>query len=161
RSPACRQRNRARLPSIPALCRLEFLTKQLAIQLLGTLMLFACLGEPPADCLEGLGTGGLGYLQPCLEHQVGELPLLLQATKDGADLANDQLKHRDLFVEQAEHLLLQGAARNQIEHEHLPVLADAIDAAYALFDRHRVPGDVEIDQGVAELDVAPLSARLR
>src|SRR5262249_44818894 len=78
RPPACRQRNRARLPSIPALCRLEFLTKQLAIQLLGTLMLFACLGEPPADCLEGLGTGGLGHLQPCLEHQVGELPLLLQ-----------------------------------------------------------------------------------
>src|SRR5262249_19652333 len=86
---------------------------------------------------------------------------LLQAAKDGADLANDQLKHRDLFLKQAEHLFLQGAARNQIEHEHLTVLADAIDAAYALFDRHRVPGDVEIDQGVAELDVAPLSTRLR
>ena len=124
-------------------------------------MLPAGVVEPPAERVERLGAGGLRRLQPCLEHQVGELALLLQAAEDGADLADDQLEHRDLLFEQRQHLLLQRAARDQIEHEHLAVLADAVDAADALLDRHRVPGHVEVDQGVAELDVAPLAARLR
>src|SRR5205085_9657841 len=58
-------------------------------------------------------------------------------------------------------LLLQGAAGDEIEHEHRTALADAIDAANALLDRHRIPWHVEIDQGIAELDVAPFAARLR
>src|SRR6185503_6273141 len=57
-------------------------------------------------------------------------------------------------------LLLQRAARDQVEDKHLALLADAIDTADALLDRHRVPGHVEVDQRVAELDVAPLAARL-
>jgi hypothetical protein len=35
-----------------------------------------------------------------------------------------------------------------------------VDAADTLFDSHRIPGQVEIDQGVAELHVAPLAAGL-
>ena len=119
------------------------------------------LFEPLAKRVEGLHAGGLGRPQPGVQHEIGELALLLEAAEDGADLADDQLEHRDLFLQQRQHLLLQRAARDQIEDEDLAVLADAVDAADALLDRHRVPGHVEIDQGIAELDVAPFAARLR
>src|SRR5262252_1904306 len=56
-----------------------------------------------------------------------------------------------------QHLLLKSAARDEIEHEDLALLADTVDTAYALLDRHGIPRYVEIDQRVAELDVAPLA----
>ena len=59
----------------------------------------ACF-EPLAKRLEGLQTGCLGLPQPRVQHQVGELALLLEAAEDGADLADDQLEHRDLFIKQ-------------------------------------------------------------
>ena len=80
--------------------------------------------------------------------------------QDRPDLADHQLEHGDLLVEQMQHLLLERAAGHEIEHEHLALLADAIDAADALLDRHRIPRHVEIDQRVAELDVAAFAARL-
>ena len=65
------------------------------------------------------------------------------------------------FIKQRQQLLLQRAAGDEIEDKQFAALADAVDAANALLDRHRIPGHVEIDQGVAELDVAPFAARLR
>src|SRR5262249_19256319 len=66
----------------------------------------------------------------------------------------------DLFVEYPEHLLFERAARRQIENKDVTRLADAVDAPDALLDGHRVPGQIEIDQRVAELEVAPLASRL-
>jgi hypothetical protein len=40
------------------------------------------------------------------------------------------------------------------------LLPDAVEAADALLDLHRVPGQVVVDQGVTELEIAPLSAGL-
>ena len=55
-------------------------------------------------------------------------------------------------------VILDGAGGDEVEDEHLARLADPVDAADALLDRHRVPGNVEVDQRVAELQVAPLAA---
>src|SRR5579885_37749 len=56
-----------------------------------------------------------------------------------------------------QHLLLDRATGDEIEHEHFPLLADAVDTADALLDRHGVPWHVEIDEGVAELEIASLA----
>jgi hypothetical protein len=45
-----------------------------------------------------------------------------------------------------------------VEHEDFALLADAVDASYALLDRHRILRHVEIDQRAAELDVAAFAA---
>ena len=60
--------------------------------------------------VEGLGAARLRRLQPGAEHQLGEVAFLFDTAEDGADLADHQLEHRDLLLEQREHLLLQGAA---------------------------------------------------
>ena len=86
--------------------------------------------------------------------------LLLELAEDRADLAHDELEHVDLLVEDAQYRVLDRAGGDQVEDEHLARLADPVDAADALFDRHRIPRDVEVDQRVAELQVAPLAARL-
>src|SRR5690242_14734320 len=57
-------------------------------------------------------------------------------------------------------LLFEGAARHQVEDEHLALLADAVYASDSLLDRHGIPWHVEIDECVAELDVAALATRL-
>ena len=62
-----------------------------------------------AERIERLRTAGLGRLQPGVEHEIGELALLLQAAEDGADLADHQLEHGDLLLEQRQHLLLQAS----------------------------------------------------
>ena len=56
--------------------------------------------------------------------------------------------------------LLQGVAGDEVENEHLARLADAVDPADALLDRHRIPGHIEVDERVAELDIAALAAEL-
>ena len=110
--------------------------------------------------VERFGPGGLRHLQPGAEHQLDEVAVLLDTPQDRTDLADHQLEHGDLLLEQMQHLLLQRAAGHQIEHEDLALLADAVDTADALLDRHRIPRHVEIDERVAELDVAPLAAGL-
>src|ERR1700740_1275711 len=56
-------------------------------------------------------------------------------------------------------LLFERAAGHQVEDEHLALLADAVYASDPLLDRHRIPWQVEIDERVAELNVAALAAR--
>jgi hypothetical protein len=124
-------------------------------------MLRPRLLELPAQRVEGFGPADLGRIEPCVQHEVGEIALLVQAAEDGADLAHHQLEHGNFFVEQEEHLLLQRAACHQIEDEHFAALSDAVNAADALLDRHGIPRHIEIDQRVAELDVAALAPGLR
>ena len=55
---------------------------------------------------------------------------------------------------------LDAAAEAEVEHVHLALLADAVHASHALLDRHRVPREVVVDHGAAELEVAALAADL-
>src|SRR5437764_1383214 len=83
-----------------------------------------------------LGPAGLGRVEPGIEGKVREVALLSQAAEDGADLADDQLEHEDLLLEQRQQLILERSTRHQIEYENFSMLADAIDPADPLLDRH-------------------------
>jgi hypothetical protein len=76
------------------------------------------------------------------------------------DLAGDQFEQVDLVVEQAEDALLDAAREAEVEDVHLTCLADAVHAADALLDRHRVPGEIVVDHRPAELEIAALAADL-
>ena len=140
---------------------LEILPEQRLIQRLCAFVLCSCLIEAPPDRIKGLGSSRLCRVEPCVQYECGEIALFFKPAENSPDFSHHQLEHRDLLVQQLQHLLLQGAARHQIEDEHFPILTDTIDTADALLDRHRIPGYVEIDQCVAELNVAPLAAGFR
>src|SRR5439155_1945925 len=95
---------------------------------------------------------------PQVEHDVFELALVLQISEDLADLAHDQLEHVDLAVEHLEDMVLDGPGSGEVEDPHRLRLADAVDTADALLDPHRIPGQVVVDDRVAELEVASLAA---
>ena len=50
------------------------------------------------------------------------------------------------------------AGQAEIEDVDIARLTDAVDAADALFDRHRIPGQIVVDDGAAELEVAAFAA---
>jgi len=89
---------------------------------------------------KGVHPAPLGTLQPGVQHQRGEFLLLVDLAEDRADLADDELEHVDLLVEDAQHRILDRAGSDQVEDEHLARLADPVDAPDALLDGHRVPG---------------------
>src|SRR5260370_11643866 len=41
------------------------------------------------------------------------------------------------------------------------MLADTVDTANSLLDRHRIPGHIEVDECIAELNIAALAAGFR
>src|SRR6516165_9875716 len=139
---------------------LEVFAEQGGVQGLGALVVLPRPLHAAAERVERLGAARFGRAQPSIEHQVGEIAILGEAAQDRPHLADHEFEHRELLIEQMQDLLLQGATGHEVEHEHLALLADAIDASDALLDRHRIPRHVEIDQGVAELDVATFAARL-
>src|SRR5438477_822175 len=121
----------------------------------------ARLFHPLAEGLEGIAARGFGRGEPSVEHEVWKFAFLLETAQNGTDLADHQFEHRNLVIKQREQLFLEGAAGDEIEHEHFAGLPDPVDTADALFNRHRIPRQVEIDQSVAELDIASFAARLR
>ena len=132
-------------PNVCSSPRLEILTEQSLVELLGFVVATAGDIELVAECIECRHAAGLARLEPCIEDEIWELAFFFDIADDGADLADHQLKHRDLLLEQSQHLLLKGAARNEIEYEHLARLTDTVDAADPLLDCHRVPWHVEVD----------------
>src|SRR4051812_3583066 len=140
---------------------LEIFAEQRLVERLGPFVDPTGVLETLPERVDRLRAAVLGRLQPSVEHELGEVAVLLNAAEDRADLADHQLEHRYLLVQQLQQLLLERVAGDEVEHEDLAALPDAIDAPDALLDRHRIPRHVEIDQGVAELDVAALAARLR
>ena len=107
---------------------------------------------------EGIGPTSLSRFEPGVERHLGEVAFIPQPAEDRANFTDDQLKHGDLLLEQRQQLIFQCTARDEVEHEDFPILADAVDAANALLDRHRVPGYIEVDERVAELNIAALAA---
>ena len=53
-----------------------------------------------------------------------------------------------------------GVRRHEVEDQAVVLLAVAVDAAHALFQAHRVPGDVVVDHHPAELEVDAFTRRL-
>jgi hypothetical protein len=103
----------------------------------------SCCARAPCrrrpERVERFGTACLGRAQPSLEHQVGEIAILVETAEDRPDLPDHQLEHRDFLVEQREDLLFKRAAGDKVEHVDLAPLTDAVDASNALFNCHRIP----------------------
>ena len=55
-------------------------------------------------------------------------------------------------------MLFNGPLLAEIEHEYFPCLPDAVYTADPLFQAHWAPGQIEIDYGIGELQVAALTA---
>ena len=70
--------------------------------------------------------------------------------------------HRLELLEHAgQHFALARVLRDEVEDAHVVLLAEAVDAAHALLEAVRVPRDVVVDHQAAELQVDPLTGRLR
>ncbi len=59
-----------------------------------------------------------------------------------------------------QEIVLDGALGREVDDLHRPGLAHAMDAAHALLDALRVPGQVKVEHQAAELEVAPLAGSL-
>src|SRR4051794_6795072 len=86
-------------------CGLEVLAEQRLVEGLRPFVDLPGVLEALAEGLERLLAALLGRLQPGVEHEVGEVAVLLDAAEDRPDLADHELEHRDLLVEQPQHLL--------------------------------------------------------
>src|SRR5262249_5099480 len=93
-----------------------------------------------------------------LERQIGELAGILQVSQDHLDLADHQLEEVDAFVQDREDALLDRAREAEGEYLDRVLLPDPVQAPNALLEPHRVPGDVEVEHAMAELEVQPLAA---
>ena len=147
RSPALRRRNRAARPSpVPSMPfqNLRRTAPHPAPWRPHAVYALRRVGGPAAS--KASARPASVSFEPGVERQFGEVTFLAQSAEDGADLADDQLKHGDLLLEQRQQLILQRSARDEVEHEDLPMLADAVDTANALLDRHRIPGHIEVDR---------------
>jgi len=88
------------------------------------------LVEPAAKAIERLARSATVVCSQASSNQFGEVAAPLPARPGSRRLRRPpQFEHVDLLVEQPQHLLLDGAAGDQIEDEHLAGLADAIDTA--------------------------------
>jgi len=75
-------------------------------------------------------------------------------------LADHEFEQVQFFLEQLEQVFLERAGLDEIVDAHRMLLAEAMEAADALLDFHRVPGQIEVDEAMAELEVAPLGAAM-
>src|SRR6185503_15573910 len=67
----------------------------------------------------------------------------------------------DSCPEAGEDLHLAGVCGNQVERVHRARLTDAVDAADALLEPHRIPRQLEVDdQAASPMQVEPLRSRV-
>ena len=62
------------------------------------------------------------------------------------------------MTKESEHFTFANEA--EIEDIHILCLPDTVQPSNALFDAHRVPGKVVVDDGVGKLQVTALPSRL-
>ena len=76
------------------------------------------------------------------------------AEEDGVVAAVEgAFEQRALEAQAVYHSLLDGVLRDEVEHLHGHLLPDAVDAADALLQYGRVPGQVEVDDDAGSLQV--------
>ncbi len=69
--------------------------------------------------------------------------------------------HSELDFQNFSNAVLDRVLEHEVERPHDMRLTDAVDAANALFDSHRIPRHIEVDDYVAELKVQTLATGVR
>src|SRR5208282_1054810 len=123
RAPSCRNRSAAKFcirpcPSDvskrdPGSGSIELIPKQRLVELLDPLVVPPGSQQLVLELREGTGTRLLCALQPGVQNQRGKFLLLVDLAEDGAHLADHQFEHVDLFVEDAQHGVLDRVCRDQ------------------------------------------------
>ncbi len=62
------------------------------------------------------------------------------------------------FFQHLPHTVLHGAVKDKVDGAYNVTLTDAIHASDALFESHRVPGDVVVDHDMTELKIQAFAA---
>src|SRR5712671_5321970 len=97
-------------------------------------------------------------IAPAAENFLGKLVAAETVAQDESGLAHHQFEQVELLLQKIEQMLLQGSDLDQIVDAHRVLLAEPVKTSDALLDLHRIPGQIEIDQAMAELKVPPLGA---
>src|SRR3972149_4095066 len=98
---------------------------------------------------------------PNLHDDVLKLSLLSQITQQRLDFAEDHLKHVDLVLQDIEDMVFNRLSDRKIENKDISGLTDPVQPPDPLFDPHRIPGEIQVDERIAELQVSALAARFR
>src|SRR5581483_10792514 len=104
----------------------------------------------------------LGVQERLAQEGLEVHPLDLEHLADDVvDATAEVLAHLFELLQQPEQeAALDRVLGAEVEDPDLRLLADPVDAAHALLEPHRVPGQVVVDHQVAELEVDPLARRL-
>ena len=113
-------------------------------------------GEP---ALEAVADAPLTLVGQRLDHVLPERGVFEEPADHVEHLVGAEfLADRVQLVEQhLEHSTLVGASRDEIHDMHVVALPVAVDAAHALLEPSRIPGDVVVHHQPAELEVDPLA----
>ena len=95
---------------------------------------------------DAFDVGGGQHLADDVEHRV-----VVQRVADLLELVQEPLQHP----------AFDGVRGREVEDEAVLALAVAVDAAHPLLQPVGVPGDVVVEEDVADLEVDPLARRLR
>src|SRR3989441_2191151 len=106
-----------------ASCGLEVFAEQGFVERLGALMLLLGLVQATTEGVERLVAARFGRVQPSIEHEPGEIAIVLEAAKNRPHFADHELEHGDLLVQELQNPLLQRIAGHEIEHKYLALLA--------------------------------------
>lgn len=122
----------------------------------------APLHEPSAELVHACLCFVVAWsARPGVEDPVVELAVVVQRPDDHVDLADDQLEHVDLGVQDVEQVRLDRVAHGEVVDEHLLGLPNPAHAADPLLDPHGVPRDVVVHHAATELKIAAFAADLR
>jgi len=100
-------------------------------------------------------------IAPAAKDLLGELVRAEPLAEDQAGVADDEFEQVHLVLEDLQQVLLKGVLLNEVVDVHRVLLTDVMQAAGALFDLHRIPGQIEVDEAVAELEVAAFGVAVR
>src|SRR3990172_3946726 len=141
---------------------LVVLSEHFAVQFFGFKIIGLSLYQILAQRLEARASlVVVAAAHPNLHDNVLKLPLLSQITQQRLDFADDHLKHVDLVLQDIEDMVFNRLSDRKIEDENISSLTDPVQPPDPLFDPHRIPREIQVDERIAELQVSALAARFR
>src|SRR5207247_8017393 len=103
------------------------------------------LGPRADEGVSELSHRGASHLRlperPDVEQELFEGPPLIEVAENEVHLADDELEHVDLAVEQLHQVRLDRVLRPEVHDVHLAILAESVPAAAPRLDPQRVPGE--------------------